>query len=526
MEQIAHKSRLSEIYADASKQIPRYKNLLTKFAELYGGSRSPELILRSPGRVNIIGDHIDYSYFSVLPMAVESDMVMVVDFDEVDPNSCATGDYTVPSTIEISNMDSNTFPSHKFEFANGGPLLPIDASKSDWVNYFRCGLRVAQEFLRAEDRDKTHLIGMKILIDGNVPTGSGLSSSAAFVVCSTLAVLIANGYRHISKALLTTLSIKCEQHVGVNSGGMDQSASIFGLKNHALYVSFVPSLSVKPFAFPVTHPKMAFVIANSLITANKHETGPVNYNLRVVEVTLAANIMAKKLRLTLENDGNLQAGTLRGVLEKYYAKASDIEYGTNEADSRKKLTKMAQLVDEILVHKDGYTTEQVAEELGMSVDEVKKKYMTTYPVRYETLQLYRRAIHVYEESKRVLDFLAALEHSAYKSDREMFRELGKLMNESHQSAIHNFQNSCPELDDICTIALANGSFGSRVTGAGFGGSTVHLVPADKAETLIKALTDQYYKKRFPNITNQEIAEAIVLSEPGTGTTIVDNISLD
>ncbi|ANB12308.1 transcriptional regulator GAL3 [Sugiyamaella lignohabitans] len=508
MAPIPHKSHLSEIYADATPQFSRYRNLLTKFAEQYGGNRAPDLLLRSPGRVNIIGDHIDYSYFSVLPMAVEADMVMAIALDK-DSQS-----------IEVSNVDSVNFPSETVPISKD--LLQIDATKSDWVNYFRCGFRVAQEYLKSKDiAVDSCLTGMKVLIDGNVPTGSGLSSSAAFVVCATLAVLQANDYKDISKTLLTQLSIRCEQHVGVNSGGMDQSASIFGLKNHALFVSFVPELKVKEFAFPETNPKLAFVIANSLITANKHETGPVNYNLRVVEVTLAANILAKRLGLTIPKDGNLQQGTLRGVLEKYFEKQdpSAPAYGVDVEDSRKKLSKLSEIVDQYFGDKkDGHTTEEVAEELGLTVDELKRIYMTTYPVRYEKLQLYKRSLHVYEESKRVLDFLSVLESSTIK---EKLPELGRLMNESHYSAIHNFQNSCPELDDICNIALANGSSGSRVTGAGFGGSSVHLVAADKAPTLIKALTEQYYNKRFPNLTEAELAEAILISEPGNGTTLIE-----
>jgi len=306
---------------------------------------------------------------------------------------------------------------------------------------------------------------------------------------------------------------------------MDQSASIFGLKNHALYVSFVPELKVDEFAFPETEPKLAFVIANSLITANKYETGPVNYNLRVVEVTLAANIMAKKLGLKLAADGNLQAGTLRGVLDGVFKGTSP--YGEDVEDSRKKLAKMVELTDELLTERDGYTTEQVAEELGLSVAEIKSKYMTKYPVRYEKLKLHARTNHVFTESKRVLDFLSLLQSSsASSSSQELFKGLGDLMNESHQSSIHKFGNSCSELDEICEIALANGSYGSRVTGAGFGGSSVHLVPAPDAPKLIEALTEKYYKKRFPQITQAEIDEAVLISEPGSGTTIIDNISLD
>ena len=86
---------------------------------------------------------------------------------------------------------------------------------------------------------------MDILADGTVPSGGGLSSSAAFVCASSLAVMRANGATHIDKKSLTEIAIVSERAVGVNSGGMDQSASVFPLQGSALYVSFVPELSAK-----------------------------------------------------------------------------------------------------------------------------------------------------------------------------------------------------------------------------------------------------------------------------------------
>lgn len=60
---------------------------------------------------------------------------------------------------------------------------------------------------------------MEILVDGNVPAGGGLSSSAAFVCASALATLRANGREHVNKRELVELAIVSERAVGVNSGG-------------------------------------------------------------------------------------------------------------------------------------------------------------------------------------------------------------------------------------------------------------------------------------------------------------------
>lgn len=504
---VVHHNKLSEIYDKAGAQVPRYEALLKKFEERYGSKR-PDLLIRSPGRVNVIGEHIDYCFFSVLPMAVEADIIMAIHL-------------TDEPVIEVANTNPD-FPATKFDLPKDGSPVDIDASKSDWVNYFRCGLVVGQDYLKKNNYPCTK--GIKVLIDGNVPTGSGLSSSAAFVVCSTLCTLLANGYTNVSKKLLTQLSTVCEQHVGVNSGGMDQSASIWGLKDHALFVSFLPDLNVVEFGFPETNPKLEFVIANSLVVSNKQETGPVNYNLRVVEVTLGALLMAKKLNLTIKPDGNLQAGTFRGVVDAYFANEKT-PYGQDIQDSRQKLDKMIELVNELITQKDGYTTEQIASELDMSVDDLKAKFMTKYPVRYEVLKLYRRAYHVFTEAKRVLDFLSLLQ-SPPSDSQTLISELGNLMNQSQDSQRDYSNNSLPQLDEICTIARENGAAGARITGAGFGGSTVLLTPADKSQQVIDALRTNYYKKHYPKITDEQLADALLVSKPGSGTTIIDNLSLE
>lgn len=514
-EPIPHKSHLSQIYAKPDGQFERYRKLLTDFAETYGPEYiSPDLIIRSPGRVNLIGDHIDYCLFPCLPMAVENDMIIAASV-------------TRDATVEIANTNPS-FSRESFKLNvddREKDIVDIDATKSDWVNYFKCGLVVADDHIKSVP-GHVRGAGLRVMVDGNVPTGSGLSSSAAFVVCATDLVLLANDYSHVSKDLLTKLSITCEQHVGVNSGGLDQSASIFGSAGSALFVSFYPELKAEKFSFPNTNPKIAFLISNSLVVSNKHETGPVNYNLRVVEVTLGAILMAKKLGFKLPPNGNLQAGTFRDVLDLYF-KNSSKKFGDDIDDSIEKLNKMIELTNELVDHREeGYTTEEIASDLGVSVEELKKQYMTTYPVRYKTLQLYKRALHVYCEAKRVLEFTKVMQSSSSLSSEQVFQQLGDLLNKSHASARDLCNNSCPELDEICEIALANGSYGSRVTGAGFGGCAVHLVPSNDAEKLKKALIEKYYKKFYPSITDAELEDALIISEPGNGTTVVDNLSLD
>lgn len=541
-ESILEKSSIEEIYPLASEaelklQHERYSAFIAKFKTLYG--TNPDIGVRSPGRVNLIGEHVDYSHFSVLPMAVDNDMIMAVSFSK------PSGD---EATIKLANVDSTDFPSRTYSLSTDpSKYVEINPNVSDWGNYFKCGVVVAQKFLVSRGAEfgieKVELLkSMNILVTGNVPTGSGLSSSAAFVVCATLSVLLGYGFKPTRK-LLTELSIQCEQHVGVNSGGMDQSASIYGVADHALFVTFKPTLTATPFSFSSAIPTdsqqepFSFVIANSLVVSNKHETAPTNYNLRVVEVTLASLVLAKHLadkagkNITdpsqlLPPDGNLQAGTLRNVLELVYPGEG---FGDDALDrfvgSISKLKSLEDLAEKVLSATedlpDGHSTEAVAKILGITPKELVSRYMTTYPVRYSALRLRKRAVHVYSESARVFKFLNTL--NTPPTGKSLTSALGDIINESHESAIHWFENSHPTVDKLCEIARANGAAGARITGAGWGGATVQIVPSTKADSLLSALKKEYYAKEFPNAKKEDVNEALILSKPGNGTTIlIDN----
>lgn len=124
-----------------------------------------------------------------------------------------------PTTrIRIANVNQ-AFPARNFEIPTTGDV-EIDSSVHEWSNYFRAGLRGAVELLRKKGSPAGNSpAGMDILVDGAVPSGAGLSSSAAFVCASALASLAANGEEEVDKRELVDLAVVSERYVGVNSGG-------------------------------------------------------------------------------------------------------------------------------------------------------------------------------------------------------------------------------------------------------------------------------------------------------------------
>ena len=147
--------------------------------------------------------------------------------------------------VRISNTDENRFLAGDFDiplkdhqrqnevegFTNDKDIISIDASAHDWTNYFKAGINGAMRLIAKRQRNSRHIdkhiepfcpISMNVLVDGQVPTGAGLSSSAALVCSSLIAVLKAHGVEDIDRKELEELAIISERAVGVNAGGYEQ----------------------------------------------------------------------------------------------------------------------------------------------------------------------------------------------------------------------------------------------------------------------------------------------------------------
>lgn len=305
---------------------------------------------------------------------------------------------------------------------------------------------------------------------------------------------------------------------------MDQSASVLSEEGSALYVSFSPSLDAKPIKFPKTSPELCFIIAQSFITSNKQVTGPIHYNLRVVEVTLAAaylNAVLNPPGVELPKDAGSLGHSLQGFHQTYFYHntASDLS-APKSLTKEQELEKLIALTKETLTKEDGYTREEVAAVLNTTVADLEQRFMSKFPVRADKFKLRQRALHVFTEALRVLHFLTLLQQpmDAGAADTTEFNQrLGALMNQTQDSCRDLYECSCPEIDTICSVARAAGAYGSRLTGAGWGGCSVHLVPVDKAAAVKEALEKEYYSKM--TLTDDQKEQAVVVSRPARGSAL-------
>lgn len=501
---------LDEVYSNTTpgalpEQRSRFKNLIDTFTREHG--EKPDFVARSPGRVNIIGEHIDYSLYNVLPAAVTVDVLVAVKVKE----------RTNETRIKVANTNDTKYPTAEFHVPQEGD---VHIGEHDWSNYFKAGLKGSVQVLRKEHGDDFQPKSMDVMIDGNVPAGGGLSSSAAFVCASALAVMATNDYE-VSKQDLLDLCIVSERSVGVYSGGMDQAASIFSDKGFLLYCRFFPEFSSEDVPVPKADPEIIFLIAQSFVTSDKAVTAARHYNLRVVEVTLAAVVLAKLFDFSLDPDSSSLGFSIRNFQEELMKKL-----GRRDSSEDEQLDIMISTVKDKLTE-NSYSREDIASILDVSMTTLEETYFSKFEVEGNTFKLRQRALHVVEEARRVVAFKDTLTSNASsKLSTDQLNYLGDLMNKTQDSCRDVYECSCPEIDEICSITRKNGALGSRLTGAGWGGCTVHLVPQDKVDAVTQALKKEYYEKHFPDLSAEKMEGAIVISKPGQGSALITKEALN
>ncbi|KAI0950666.1 hypothetical protein AcW1_007917 [Taiwanofungus camphoratus] len=533
---------LNDVHTDvetAAVQSVRWNALTDEFERRFG--RKPAFIARAPGRVNLIGEHIDYALFGVFPAAVERDILIAC------APSTSTSESSHPGSVNAANLDPRYGPQSFTPMLKAPPVpsqqeeheaasavhaeswyLDINKKELRWESYVKAGyFGVLNRFFPSSGTLQSadiRPVPVDLLVTGSVPAGSGLSSSAAMVVASTLAFLAVNDkLSGLTKGQLVEMAMENEKRVGVNSGGMDQAASVIATPHSALYITFFPSLSAEPIPLPTprTIPRAVFVCANSLVVSDKAVGARTRYNLRVVETLVGARVLARRLGLTLSPH---ERPTLREVFGRWLGVAetkggpATLDVAALRAGLERILPEVEKLKPGKADGQEGVTLQEMVEWSGLDERQFKELYLSWVDVEATHFQLYKRAKHVFSEALRVLQFrdvcLRAASSASATLPETTLGELGALMNASQASCAEVFECSCPELQELTRLAREAGAYGSRLTGAGWGGCTVSLVAEDAVDAFISKIKAAYTPYR--NLEGDALREVIFATKPSSG----------
>jgi galactokinase len=352
-----------------------------EFHTLFG--HLPEVTSEAPGRVNLIGEHIDYSEGFVLPFAIANRTHAAI-------SRSRDGLVRISSHQRRNNIFSISISDVK------------PGSKGDWEKYV---LGVIWSLGVTE--------GLNILVDGNVPAGAGLSSSAALECAVAVGLNALLGLGLSDKELARATQRAENEYVGMPCGIMDQSVSIMGQAGSAL-----------------------------LLDCRDLSTESIPFNVAAAGLELL--IIDTQAHHALVDGGYAER---RASCESAAAKL-----GVN---SMRDLT-----MEQLLAGKD-------------KLSEVE----------------FIRARHAVTEISRVLATVEALKSGEFK-------EVGTLINQSHNSLRDDYAVSCPELDVAVEAARSAGALGSRMVGGGFGGSAIALLRVEDLDTARTAIAEAFTEKGF------------------------------
>ncbi|MDC0048052.1 galactokinase [Verrucomicrobia bacterium] len=233
------------------------ENCISRFNAIF--NRDPKAYAYSPGRINLIGEHVDYQNGIVFPAAINKYI----------HGAAAT---TQEPLIKVwSSFDHERVLEIKLD------QLEPQKAKDSWVNYI---IGVIAQYIKKGAR----VGGLEIIFESALPSGSGMSSSAALE--STTALLIESLFDFTLNPIERAKACQAAEHefAGVPCGIMDQIAVNCGTQGHALMID-CKSLELTPFPIPES---IAIIVADTKV---KHDLADGQYAKRKLECDEACKVL-------------------------------------------------------------------------------------------------------------------------------------------------------------------------------------------------------------------------------------------
>jgi galactokinase len=400
-------------------QRARYAQAREGFVEHYGPG--PVAFFRTPGRINLIGEHTDYNGGFVLPVALDKDVLFAVR-----PRD--------DGTVRVRNVEP-AFAPFSFTLSTEVPAAP----QGDWSNYFRgAGQEICRRF-----GEGASLKGMDVLVSAGaplgVPRGSGVSSSTALTVNAALALVTLNGIA-VERADLAHLCSEAEWYVGTRGGMMYQFSALLCQRDHALFLDCRPAPDGTYSYDHVPVPNSAQVVL--LDSSVRHENARGEFNLRVAECKIGVALVQRDYDVVTQ---------LRDVTPDALG-LGEADFSTYLQETLPVRASAAELVERGV---DARWLEDLIADHGLAKD--------------VSFVVYQRCRHVIAENERVLAGITALGAGQIET-------FGLLMDAAHASMSVDYGASCTEVDTLVSLTRQQpGVLGARITGAGWGGAVVALV---------------------------------------------------
>lgn len=470
----------------------RYTGLIKAFIERFGNQKI--IVTRAPGRVNLMGRHIDHQGGSSNVMCIDRETIMVVAPRTDDVVSISNLDkqfedfyFSIEECMALSDKRDSWI-----EFIESPAVLDsVNANKGKWVNYIKAAV------LRFQYENQETLLGMDIMVSGDIPQAAGLSSSSSLVVATAEAVASLN-HIEVEPSRFVELCGEGEWFVGSRGGAGDHGAMKCCEKGKITHMLFKPMRIGLSARFS---PDYCVVVANSFASAKKSEGAKDKFNQKVACYYFGVMMLntfypqyADKL-VHLRDLNNLGLSDI----ELYKMLLVLPERITSES-LHSILPQYASQIDEMQKHHAIPEYYEIRGVVMFGLSEClrsERAFKAIVDGKYETLG---RMMNTSHDGDRVASAGEAFKSDV--SDSRLRQLIANLENETdvEASRLENqsgcYSCSTPEIDFIVDTANAcPGVMGAEISGAGLGGCVNILVRSDCASGLIEVLNKEFYGPR-------------------------------
>ena len=447
--------------------LPFTEKLREQFQQEYDAA--PTFLARAPGRVILIGEHLDYNGLPVIGTALSQGSFIAGCLDETE------------DTIEVRHMESDKYAPAKLRHDGiRMSLLEPEGLNSDWAHYVSWGVKAIFNNL---PRKRTVSGGGRLLVAGNLPQAGGLASGSALVTAAALCTSRLNRQR-MPKVDVALHAAQGESlGAGTHGGAVDHILSMCSEKGSALEIKFGKKPALKKLSLPSG---AKWYAVGSDVKARKGFDNTVKneFNLRAAECRVGAALLARRLDVYLEKSVSTPGQLL-------------FQAGKTGALQCKSMATLTGLASRKMSDDEVLSREEVQEQLQVGERELESRFLRG--VKSDSFKVGKRMRHVFDETLRVEEFVDVLS-SDKMSDEEQVQALGRILNEGQRSLRENFESSLAGVEDLVEFCRENGAIGSRMTGAGWGGFIVNIVKDEDEGRFVEQVVRRVGKHKVIQVT--------------------------
>jgi len=484
------------------EKINALKDVLNCYGKNFGWDEKV-CIVRAPGRVNLMGRHVDHRGGFVNFLAIDRETIAVAGLRQ-DNNVVAVNvepKKFQPVKFNISELIGRFAWSDWLNFVNSDWVKQmLHSAQGNWGNYIKAAiLRLQHRFTDVK------VAGLNMAFYGNVPIAAGLSSSSTIVVASLQAAIALNNFDLTSRQFID-LCGEGEWFVGSRGGAGDHAAIHYGQRGKIAHVGNLPMQVHKIIDAPADY---QLIIANSHIKAAKSEGARDIFNAKVAAYNLGFALMKQRIPEIAERAEYLRdvspenLGCATSDIYKYLLK---IPQTLTRSELRNLLgPKHSQLLEaNFATHKDPgqYDIRGV---LLFGIAEMARSKICINYLEQGKIDLFGQLMKISHDGDRIIALGADGKYYRIKgiyTDEYIGRLISSLVSEDPEKVLRaqlyqqsgEYACSTEEIDKMVDIACSvDGVAGAQIAGAGLGGCIMILVKKENIELVKNALIKYYYR---------------------------------